>query len=71
MICVFMLVLCYQSLFVYFDMTFMLLPTGQSVLDIGSLAKCSVIPGNLFISYKCRGCHASALCSSSHNWLQY
>lgn len=51
-------------------MTFMWLPAGQSILDISSLAKCLVIPGNLFISYKCRGCHASALGFSSHNLLQ-
>jgi hypothetical protein len=51
-ICVFLLVSCYQSFFVYFDMTFVLLPDGHSILDISSLAKSLVIPGNLFISYK-------------------
>jgi hypothetical protein len=49
----------------------MLLPAGRSILDISSLAKCLVIPADLFISSKCRGCHASALCLSSHNLLQY
>lgn len=64
-------VLCYQSFFVYFDMTFMWLPAGQSIFYISSLTKCLVIPGNLFSSYKCRGCHASALGFSSHNLLQH